>query len=187
VREQFLCQHVPDPPPGVNTNLPAVTADNPQTNRDRMSAHVSNPTCASCHTLVDPIGFGFEKFDAVGVRRDNLVLEFRAPGRPNRGAPAKKATLSLDTTGKIAGIPDSQFASPADMGAILAKSPQCQECIVKQYFRYSAGRLEGIADRRLIKQALERFQGSQFQFKELMLAITTIEGTPNVPSDHKSN
>jgi hypothetical protein len=187
VREQFLCQHVPDPPPGVNTNLPAVTPDNPQTNRDRMTAHVSNPTCASCHTLVDPIGFGFERFDAVGVRRDNLVLEFRSPGPRKKGEPARKATLPLDTTGKIAGIPDSQFGSPADMGSILAKSPQCQECIVKQYFRYSAGRLEGLADRPLIKRALERFQGSQFQFKELMLAITAMEGTTNVASDHKSN
>ena len=37
VREQFLCQHVPDPPPGVNTNLPPVTEAKPQTNRDRMS------------------------------------------------------------------------------------------------------------------------------------------------------
>jgi hypothetical protein len=73
------------------------------------------------------------------------------------------------------------------MGAILAKSPQCQECIVKQYFRYSAGRPEGPADRPAIRQALERFQASQFQFKELMLAITAMEGISNVASDHKSN
>ncbi len=47
VREQFLCQHVPDPPAGVNTNLPAFTPGKPQTNRDRMSEHVTNPGCAS--------------------------------------------------------------------------------------------------------------------------------------------
>ena len=66
VREQFLCQHVPDPPPGVNTNLPPVTEAKPQTNRDRMSEHATNPTCATCHKLMDPIGFGLEKFDAIG-------------------------------------------------------------------------------------------------------------------------
>lgn len=187
VRDQFLCQHVPDPPPGVNTNLPAVTADNPQTNRDRMLAHVTNPMCASCHTLIDPIGFGFEKFDAVGARRDNLVLEFRAPGARRRSGPVKTVSLTLNTNGNITGIPDSQFSSPADMGAILAGSPQCQECIVKQYFRYSAGRLEGPADRPVIRRALERFQASQFQFQELMLAITAMEGASNVASDHKSN
>jgi hypothetical protein len=185
VREQFLCQHVPDPPPGVNTNLPPVTADNPQTNRDRMSAHATNATCASCHKLVDPIGFGFEKFDAVGARRDKLTLEFRAAGA-RRSAPVKTVSLDFNTNGNIAGLPDSQFSSPADMGPILAKSSLCQECIVKQYFRYSAGRMEGPADRPVIRQALDRFQASQFQFKELMLAITTMEGTSNVASDHKS-
>ena len=187
VRDQFLCQHVPDPPPGVNRNLPTQTADTAQTNRDRMIAHATNPTCAGCHKLVDPIGFGFEKFDAVGARRDKLVLEFQAPGTRAKNRAAKTVSLALDTDGNIAGIPDSQFSSPADIGAILAKSPQCQECMVKQYFRYSAGRLEGPADRPLIRQALERFQASQFQFKELILAIAAMEGTSNVASDHKSN
>src|SRR5438067_13386686 len=49
VREQFLCQHVPDPPPGVNTNLPPVSADKPMTVRERLGEHLSNPACASCH------------------------------------------------------------------------------------------------------------------------------------------
>src|SRR6185312_1854372 len=80
VREQFLCQHVPPPPPGVNTNLPPVTEAKPQTNRDRMTEHASNPMCASCHKLMDPIGFGLEKFDAIGARRDKLTLVF-ASGR----------------------------------------------------------------------------------------------------------
>ena len=190
VREQFLCQHVPDPPPGVNTNLPAVTAANPQTNRDRMSAHATDAMCAGCHKLVDPIGFGFEKFDAVGVRRDNLVLEFREPKKTdsdNEKEVVKTVSLALNTNGNIAGIADSQFTSPAEIGAILAKSPQCQECVVKQYFRYSAGRVEGPADRPLLRQALERFQSSQFQFKEVILAITAMEGTSNVASDHQTN
>jgi len=185
VREQFLCQHVPDPPPGVNTNLPPVTADNPQTNRDRMTAHATNPTCAGCHKLMDPIGFGFEKFDPVGARREKLLLEFGTPSKRSKDA-VKTASLDLNTTGNIAGLPDSEFSSPADIGAVLAKTKQCQECIVKQYFRYSAGRMEGPADLPLIQQALQRFQAWQFQFKEIILSIMVTEGTSNVASDHKS-
>jgi hypothetical protein len=49
VREQLLCQKVADPPPGVNSNLPPVTADRPQTNRERMSAHGHEQPCAGCH------------------------------------------------------------------------------------------------------------------------------------------
>jgi hypothetical protein len=186
VREQFLCQHVPDPPPGVNTNLPPVTADNPQTNRDRMNAHATNPVCAGCHKLMDPIGFGFEKFDSVGARRDKLLIEFPAASPQGKHGAAKTVALDFNTNGNLAGIPDSQFSSPADIGAVLAKSPQCQECMVKQYFRYSAGRPEGPADRPLIRQALERFRASQFQFKELILAIASAEGASNVASDHES-
>src|SRR4030095_1048689 len=61
VREQFLCQHVAEPPPGVNTNLPEITEAKPQTNRERMREHVTNPSCSTCHNLIDPIGFGFER------------------------------------------------------------------------------------------------------------------------------
>src|SRR4030095_12825577 len=60
VREQFLCQHVAEPPPGVNTNLPPVTEARPQTNRDGMSDHAPTPSCAPCHNLIAPIGFGLE-------------------------------------------------------------------------------------------------------------------------------
>jgi hypothetical protein len=50
--------------------------------------------------------------------------------------------LDIDPTGYVAGIADSQFSAPVATGAVMAKSGQCQECIVKQYFRYTAGRLE---------------------------------------------
>ena len=97
VREQFLCQHVPDPPAGVNTNLPPVTEAKPQTNRDRMSEHVSNPTCATCHQLIDQIGFGLEKFDAVGARRDKFTLQFFT-GR-GEGRQRLSKSIDLDVTG----------------------------------------------------------------------------------------
>lgn len=185
VREQFLCQHVPDPPPGVNTNLPPVTEANPQTNRDRMTEHATNPACATCHRLIDPIGFGFEKFDAIGARRDKLVLTFRGvhsdeeeDSNKKAGFSTRKIALDLNTSGLVAGIPDSQFSSPAELGAVLAKTPQCQECVVKQYFRYTAGRMETPADRPLIRKVLEDFRNSQFHFKELMVSLTVAREFP---------
>ena len=172
VREQFLCQHVADPPPGVNTNLPPVTEAKPETNRDRMSSHVTNPTCAGCHNLIDPIGFGFEKFDAIGARSESLkLLFFPDPHGPHKREGPKKMELPLDTTGFVAGIPDAKFSSPRELGAVLARTPQCGECMVKQYFRYSAGRLETPADRPLIRQVYEDFRNSQFRFKELMISL----------------
>jgi hypothetical protein len=172
VREQFLCQHVPPPPAGVNTNLAPSTEAHPQTNRDRMSEHVSNAVCATCHNLIDPIGFGFEKFDAVGARRDKYELRFYSGHEAGgKRPPPKSVSLTMDTNGFVAGIADSHFSSPRELGAVLAKTPQCQECMVKQYFRYTAGRMETPTDYPVILRALEQFRNSQFRFQELIIAI----------------
>jgi hypothetical protein len=196
VREQFLCQHVPEPPAGVNTNLPAVTEDKPQTNRDRMSEHATNPSCATCHNLIDPIGFGLERFDAVGAKRDKFQLQFAAArrgvgGGGGRRGQMKTVDLNIDPTGYVAGIPDSQFTSPSQLGAVMAKSAQCQECMVKQYFRYISGRMETPADRPAIQQMTNDFRKSQFRFKELIVSLVRLREFPNsggavhVASDHK--
>ncbi len=171
IREQFLCQHVSEPPPGVNTNLPPITEAKPQTNRDRMREHVTNPSCATCHNLIDPIGFGFEKFDAIGARRNQFKLMFFGNDEEGGRRTPKTLELDVDTTGYVAGIPDSKFTSPRELGAVLARSPQCQECMVKQYFRYTAGRIETPADRTLIRQVFDDFKKSQFRFKELMISL----------------
>ena len=172
VREQFLCQHVAEPPPGVNTNLPDVTEAKPQTNRERMREHVTNPSCATCHNLIDPIGYGFEKFDAIGARRDTFKLRlFGAYDGGHNTSQPKTIELPLDTTGFVAGLPDSKFTTPRELGAVLARSPNCQECIVKQCFRYTAGRMETAADRALLRQVYDAFKQSQFHFKELMIAL----------------
>jgi hypothetical protein len=162
---------VSEPPPGVNTNLPPITEAKPQTNRDRMREHVTNPSCATCHNLIDPIGFGFEKFDAIGARRNQFKLMFFGNDEEGGRRTPKTLELDVDTTGYVAGIPDSKFTSPRELGAVLARSPQCQECMVKQYFRYTAGRIETPADRTLIRQVFDDFKKSQFRFKELMISL----------------
>jgi len=179
VREQFLCQHVPDPPAGVNTNLPPVTEAKPQTNRDRMTEHATNPSCATCHKLMDTIGFGLEGFDAVGAKRDKFTLDFTPDRGEGKRGKVKTMDLDIDATGYVAGIPDSQFSSVKQLGAVMAKSTQCQECIVKQYFRYTAGRMDTPADSSAIRKLLEDFRSSQFHFKELIVSLARLREFPN--------
>ncbi|HEY2019244.1 MAG TPA: DUF1592 domain-containing protein [Bryobacteraceae bacterium] len=173
VREQFLCQHVADPPPGVNTNLPPVTESKPMTNRERMATHAVNKTCAGCHNLVDPIGFGFEKFDAIGQRRDKLKLTFGETYGETKDPKSRITTveLPLDTSGQVAGLPNAAFTSPKQLGALLAAAPQCQECIVKQYFRYLSGRTETPADRPLLSKVVDDFRKSGFHFQEMVISM----------------
>jgi hypothetical protein len=169
IREQFLCQDVPQPPPGVNANLPIPTKAKPMTNRERLGVHLSNESCASCHTLIDPIGFGFEKFDAVGQRREKLKITF-APERKEKGE-NETVYLDLDTSGNVAGIPNSAFRSPRELGNILAGNPQCQQCMVKQLFRYYQGRHEKAGDAAVIRRSFEDFQKSGYHFQELMVSL----------------
>jgi hypothetical protein len=175
VREQFRCQHVPPPPADVNTNLGPSTEAHPQTNRDRMSEHATNPRCAACHNLIDPIGFGLEKFDAIGMRREDFKLTFAAGGHGGgggrRGAQAKPVILPIDTKGSVVGIAESAFTSPRELGAVLAAAPQCQECIVKQYYRYATGRMETSADSAAINRIYQDFKNSNYNFKQMILSL----------------
>ena len=176
IRERLLCQHVPPPPPGVITTLPdpLVDGQNPKGRRQLMVEHVENPTCASCHRLMDPIGFGFEHFDAIGQYREQEMIP--VPGRRGggggfgRGGPPP-IPLEIDAQGEIAGLPNSNFSGAKQLGTILADSPVCQECIVRQMFRYSYGRLETAADEKTIHQLYDQFKTSGFKFKSLMVAL----------------
>ena len=192
VREQFLCQHVPPPPAGVNTNLPPSTEDHPQTNRERMAEHVGNKFCAGCHNLMDPIGAGLEKFDAVGARRDNYKLFFYPASHGSKHQEPKQVSLGLDTNGWVAGLADAHFSSPRELGAVLAKTPLCQECMVKQYFRYVSGRMETPADYPVIQKVVADFRNSNFRFQELIVSLVRAWGRPgnegavNVARDYKA-
>jgi mono/diheme cytochrome c family protein len=174
IRERLLCQHVPPPPPGVNQTLPEPTdPTSARTRRQLMTAHVENATCASCHRLMDPIGFGLENFDAIGRWRDKetIVLPGRGAGEGGGRGKANNVALSIDTQGEIAGIPNSTFSDATQAGRILAGSPVCQKCIVRQMFRYSYGRLETGADEATIDRILARFKDSGFRFKALLLGL----------------
>ncbi len=61
----------PEPPPGVETNLDGDGSTEIRTSvRDRLEHHRANPSCASCHGLIDPVGFALENFDAIGAWRE---------------------------------------------------------------------------------------------------------------------
>ena len=65
VREVLLCQYIPPPPSDVDTSIPEPSASAP-TLRERVAVHLEDPYCSSCHSMMDPIGLGFEQFDGLG-------------------------------------------------------------------------------------------------------------------------
>jgi hypothetical protein len=72
------------------------------------------------------------------------------------------------------------------LGAVLAKSTLCQECVVKQYFRYQAGRSDTPADRPLLNAVTENFRSSGFHFKELILSLAVMREFQDAQSAQNS-
>jgi Protein of unknown function (DUF1592)/Protein of unknown function (DUF1588)/Protein of unknown function (DUF1585)/Protein of unknown function (DUF1595) len=72
ILENLLGAPVPLPPPGVETNLAESTTPgaSPTSVRQRLEQHRANPSCASCHAVMDPVGFSLEHFDLIGKWRD---------------------------------------------------------------------------------------------------------------------
>jgi hypothetical protein len=89
----------------------------------------------------------------------------------NRRQNNKVVMLAIDNSGWVTGIADSKFDTPRQLGRILADSPQCQECVVKQYFRYAMGRHEKAGDRGAIARVVGDFRRSGYRFQEMVVSL----------------
>ena len=121
VRERLLCQELPPPPANVDASPPPV--DPTLSTRERYAAHSDVPECAACHQLIDPIGFGFEHYDAVGAYR-----EMEGPH-------------AIDATGEIVNsvASDGTFDGVDELAALLASSGEVDTCYSQQWLRFGTG------------------------------------------------
>lgn len=153
VREQLLCDVMPPPPPGAVIEVPEPDPDS--TARERFAEHSKNPACSSCHSLMDPIGFGFESYDAVGRYRTT------EDGEP------------IDASGVLTESDvDGEFVGLAELAAKLAASDDVRRCYVKQWFRYAHGRGEFGDDACTIDGLVASFAATGGTIEELLVALT---------------
>lgn len=154
VREQLLCQPLHPPPNNVNIQPPLV--DPQATTRDKFSQHSSDPGCAACHKLMDPIGFGFEHYDGIGQWRD---LDHGLP---------------VDATGELSATRDSDgaFDGAVALATRLGESAEVRECVATQWFRFGYGHGEEKADACAMAQLQEAFRAADYNVKELLVALT---------------
>jgi hypothetical protein len=152
VREKLLCQNIPPPPPNVDTNLPNTEG---MTTRQKLLAHRQNPSCASCHVLMDDIGLGLENFDAIG--------QFRTT---DSGQPID-ASSALDDLGS--------FTGARELGALLAAQPQVTECLTRNLFRAATGHVDTIGESAPLNQVHASFAASGFSFKKALVETAASE------------
>lgn len=155
VRTLLLCQNIPAPPDNVPLNLGPIGGTASQS--DRLAQHRTEPACAGCHNLLDPLGEPFENVDAVG--RERTVDE---GGRAVKTAGTVTGTQSLD----------GEVADGLALMKKLATAHEVQECVVKQAFRFAAGREEQQADLCSRQRTLQAFKDANWNVKELFVAMT---------------
>jgi len=142
VRQRLLCQEFPPPPPDAG-GVPDV--DPEATTRERFAQHTESERCASCHQYIDPIGFGFERFDQDGRYRET-----------ENGAPIDPGGELRDVEGFGTGT-TAAFTSLPELGAALAASEAARDCFARQYWRFARGRHEDRDDACALRAIEDRF------------------------------
>jgi hypothetical protein len=118
---QLLGGRVPPPPPGVPPLVEPHGDDAPQTLRQRLEQHRSNPACASCHDRMDPIGFGLENYDVLGRWRTD-----------DAGAP-------VDASGVLP--PGGEFSGPEELKRrLLDRREEFVRHLTRKLLGYALGR-----------------------------------------------
>lgn len=154
VREHLLCQIPPPPPDDVELVPPEPDPD--ATTRDIFEQHREDPACSVCHNLFDPIGFGFENFDAVGRWRTT------------------ENDLPIDASGELVGADVAgEFDGVAELGDMLAQSEDVATCVTQQWFRFAYGRTENAElDECTMERLTTGFEESGYDLRELLVNLT---------------
>jgi hypothetical protein len=147
------------PPPPPPDNVPALednTVGAALSVRERLAQHRANPACASCHNLMDPVGFALENFDAVGRWRE---LE---EGQP------------VDASGAL---PDgSEFAGPSGLEQALLNRPEWfVRTITEKLLTFALGRGVEYYDAPAVRGILRRAKNDDYRFSSLIMGIVHSE------------
>jgi mono/diheme cytochrome c family protein len=152
ILENILGTPPPSPPPDVPTLKENEKGQKPKTMREQMAEHRANPTCASCHKIMDPIGFALENFDAVGAWRTE-----------DAGTPIDASGELTDGT-HIDGV-------VALRKAILARPDLFAGTMTEKLLVYALGRGLDHHDMPVVRAILRDAAAKDYRFSSLILGI----------------
>ncbi len=146
------------PPPAVPEVMPLEQQELTGTLRQQMEQHRTDPACASCHSLMDPLGFSLEHFDAVGRWRD------------------REGDSPVDASAEL---PSGEtFSGAGELRQILLQQKQEKfvRCLTEKMMIYALGRGLRYEDQCAVNEILQRLKDNDFRFSELVLGI--VESRP---------
>jgi hypothetical protein len=149
----FMCEPTPTPPANVDFSIVNDTKNpNLRTVRDRLNAHATVATCASCHTHSDPMGLTLEQFDSIGERR------LKDDGR------------DIDVSAVMSG---KKFSGAAGLGRYLHDNPKVPACFVRKLYAYGVGANSEELEKSTIQPFLDGFIAAGYRLSPLLNAVVT--------------
>jgi hypothetical protein len=154
IMENILGDVAPPPPPGVPPLEDAAKEMASLSLRERMEIHRKDPGCASCHSLMDPLGMGLENFDAIGRWRD------------------KEGERDVDATGELPS--GEKFSGPLELiGIIHGRQEKFHRAFAERLLTYALGRGLEYYDKCAVDQALVLLKQRENRFSALVEGIVT--------------
>ncbi len=154
MRELLLCQKIPDPPGDVDFSLFNDPNAPSRTARQRLSVHATQPSCAGCHKLTDPIGLALERIDGAGQLR------------------TAENGMQIDTGGNLDGV---QFKDAAGLGQAMRSNPAAPSCVVNRLYSYAVARPPARDEKQYLNYLGERFAAEGYRVPALLREIATGE------------
>jgi hypothetical protein len=158
VRERLLCMPIPLPPPSANVDvdLPPAAKSPDACKRERYRQHREDPTCASCHALMDPIGFGLENFDELGRYRTH------DDGRPD---------CPIDGRGELDA--KTPFTGARELAGLIAAAPEQLPCVAQHFLQFAIGRAVDASDLRRARWLADEMRRNGDSFQSMLLAFVS--------------
>ncbi|HEV7693212.1 MAG TPA: DUF1588 domain-containing protein [Hyphomonadaceae bacterium] len=165
LNEIFLCQPVPPPPADVDFSaVNGAGPDRQKTARLRLEQHRTNPSCAACHQIMDPLGLTLEKFDALGQARDT------EDGQP------------IDVSSLYGNV---KFEGAAGLGKVMHDNPETSSCVVRNIYATGTGRAPIGGDFTTLQTLTKAFASGGYRVPAFMKAAARGESFFSVPSPAK--
>lgn len=153
------------PPPEPPKSVPALSPDlaGATTLKERLAAHMADASCASCHEDIDPVGFVFENFDAVGKWR----TKYPSPSKGTKPLP-------VDATGVLPeGTPLNDVT---DLKKWLVENPEhFANCLAEKLMLYGTGREMNYREKKQLKAIVEKNVENGNRFEDLLIALIQSE------------
>jgi hypothetical protein len=156
ILERVLGAPPPAPLPDVPELVENKRGETPRTLRERLEQHRDNPTCFSCHGVMDPLGLALENFNAVGQIRTH----------------DPETRTAIDASGVL---PDgTHVAGPADLRRALTAHPdQFVEALTENLLTFALGRAMDYRDMPTVRAIVRRAKADDYRFESLVLGVVS--------------